>query len=126
MTTPRFTGAANQDNTDRKGLNDFQAPAFAATIALVINPSAKRTLIQPATLTGVVTFSVNVGDAVTPPYVGDKVDFQLVSDGTTRVVTFGTGFAPNGTLSVTTAKYGSISFVFNGTAWIETCRTVTA
>jgi hypothetical protein len=125
-TSARFTGAAGKDNTDRNTFNDYQAPAFAATIALVIKPNASNTLIVPATLTGIVTFSANVGTATTPPYIGDTINMLLVSDGTSRVVTFGTGFLPTGTLSVTTAKYATISFVFNGTGWLETSRAVSA
>ena len=128
-TSARFTngqGPINEgtENTDILRNNQFLTPAFAATIALAVY--ASYTLVQPAVLTGVVTFSVNVGSASTGPYVGDKIDFLLTPDGTSRVVTFGTGFAPNGTISVTTAKFASISFMFNGTSWIETGRTVTA
>lgn len=125
-TSARFSGAKNAENTARQYQNDFQTPAFAATIALVIKRNAAKTLVKPATLTGVVTFTANVGDANNPPYVGDEIDFFLTPDGTTRVVTFGTGFLPVSTLSVTTAKQAFISFEFNGTAWIETARAVNA
>jgi hypothetical protein len=128
-TSARFNsglGAINEgtDNTDRIRSNQFLAPAYATTIAIV--PFAAYTLVQPATLTGVATVTIGVGSATTAPYVGDVITFLLVPDGTTRVVTFGTGTLPNGTLSVTTAKTASISFMFNGTAWQETGRTVTA
>lgn len=112
------------DNTDRIRNNQFLQPAFASTIAL--SPFASKTIVQPAAFTGAVTFTAGVGSATTAPYVGDTIDFILVSDGTSRTATFGTGFAPNGTLAVTTAKYGYISFIFNGTVWQETGRTVTA
>lgn len=123
---PRFSGAKNADNTDRALQNDYQAPAFAATIALKIKRNAAQTIVAPATLTGVVTFSVNVGDANNPPYLGDTILFSLTPDGTTRVVTFGTGFLPTATLSVTTGKFALISFIFNGTAWVEQARSVNA
>jgi hypothetical protein len=128
-TTARYnnnTGVINQgrDNTDRIRNNDFQEPAFAATIA--IKAFASYTLIKPATLTGVVTFSANVGDASNGPFVGDRMEFLFTPDGTSRVVTFGTGFLPTATLSVTTAKQAYIGFVFNGTGWIETGRAVNA
>lgn len=128
-TTARFTNNtgvinAGTDNTDRIRDNQFQTPAYASTVTLAVR--ASFTLVQPAALTGAVTFAINVGSATTGPYVGDVTMLLLVSDGTTRTATFGTGFAPNGTLAVTTAKYASISFMFNGTAWIETGRTVTA
>ena len=125
-TTARFTGAAGKDNTDRRAFNDFQAPAYSATIALAIKPHAANTLIQTAALTGVATITANVGTSTTAPFIGDTLQLMLVSDGTSRVVTFGTGFLPNGTLSVTTAKYAIINFVFNGTGWLENGRTVSA
>lgn len=128
-TLSRFSGLKNDDNTFRVLSGDYQTPAYAATIALVIKPYAHRTIVNPAVLTGVVTFSTVLGTQAADdngPFVGDTIQFLLTPDGTTRVVTFGTGFLPNGTLSVTTAKYATISFIFNGTAWIETGRTVTA
>lgn len=129
MNVPRFTGKPNEENTERAIKRGFLAPAFAATIALAaagFSAINAHHLVVPAVLSGAVTFTAPVGSATTGPYVGDTIEFLLTPDGTTRVVTFGTGFAPNGTLSVTTAKYASISFVFNGTAWIEKGRTVTA
>lgn len=123
---PRFTGAKNTENTYVGFAADYQAPVYAATIALAIKPGAAKTLVQPATLTGAVTFTVNVGDANNAPYVGDRIEFLLVPDGSSRVATFGTGFLPTATLSVTTAKFAMISFIFNGTSWIEEGRSVTA
>jgi hypothetical protein len=128
-TLPRLNGAVNQDNTFSTLMGDYQSPAYAATIALTIKSKASKTIVQPATLTGAVTFTANVGDDTADdvaPYVGDEIIFLLVSDGTTRTATFGTGFLPNGTLAVTTAKFASIRFIFNGASWIEMSRTVTA
>jgi hypothetical protein len=128
-TTARFTnniGAINSgtDNTDRTRNNQYLEPAYAATIALA--PYAAYTLVKPGTLTGALTVTAGVGSAGNPPFIGDILDFLFTPDGTTRVVTFGTGFLPNGTLSVTTAKTANASFMFNGTAWVERGRTVTA
>lgn len=130
-TKPRLTGATNQDNTARLFKNDYQTPAFASSIALAIEGWAAKTIVQPATLTGIVTFTANVadplsGDAANGPFLGDEIEFYLVSDGTSRVVTFSTGFLPTGTLSVTTAKFAKISFKFNGTGWLESGRAVSA
>lgn len=125
-TAARFTGASNSENTSVSFMNDYLAPAYAATIALAIKPTAAKTVIQPAVLTGAVTFTANVGNSTAAPFVGDHIRFYLVSDGTTRTATFGTGFLPTGTLAVTTAKYATIGFEFNGTGWIETGRAVSA
>ena len=124
-TTARFTDSigfidAGKDNTSRILNNQYLTPAYASTIAL--KPYMAYTLVNPAILTGAVTFTATV----VAPFVGDRMTFLLVSDGTTRTATFGTGFLPTGTLAVTTAKNANISFIFNGTAWIETGRAVTA
>ena len=130
-TTSRFPGTsltlANEgaDNTSRQVTNAFITPAYAATIALGTSGVAKL-VVQPAALTGAVTFTAGVGTSTTPPYVGDIITFLLVSDSTTRTATFGTGFLSTGTLAVTTAKYAIIEFMFNGVDWIEAGRSVTA
>jgi len=117
-----------RDHTFRILTGAFQQPAYAATIAVAL--WAARTVVQPAQLTGAVTFTTaSVGDSTADdqgPFVGDEVEFLLVSDSSTRTATFGTGFQPNGTLAVTTGKYAYISFVFNGVVWQEKGRTVTA
>lgn len=128
-TTPRFGGQPNKENTERAIKRGYLAPVYAATIALLAagyDSINAYHLVNPGVLTGAVTFTIPVGTSTTGPMVGDVVEFLLTPDGTSRVATFGTGFAPNGTLSVTTAKYATISFVFNGTAWVEKGRTVTA
>ena len=130
-TTSRFPGnsltLANEqsDNTSRILTNIFLTPAYAATIAIG-TPGAAKIIVQPGTLTGAVTFTAGVGTSSTPPYVGDEMYFMLVSGGTTETATFGTGFQVNGTFAVTTGKYGTIGFIFNGSYWVETARTVTA
>lgn len=126
MTTARFTGAANKDNTERIVKNDYQAPAYAASIALAIKPSCAKTLVVLA-LTGALTLTIGVGTSTTPPYVGDEVTVLAASDGTSRIITFSTGFLPTaGTFSVTTAKHASITFIFNGTGWLEKSRSISA
>lgn len=124
-TTARFTGATGKDNTDRLGFNDYQAPTYASTIAVVVKPYAKHTLLV-LSLTGALTTTINVGTSTTAPFVGDTLRVLATSDGTSRVITFSTGYLPTGTLSVTTAKYAVIDFVFNGTGWLETNRAVSA
>lgn len=121
-TTTRIPTASEKqkDNTDRIRDNEYIAPDYAATIALL--PSKSYTLVNPAALTGAVTFTAGV----TVPQIGDRMDFLLVSDGTTRTATFGTGFLPTGTFAVTTAKHATIGFIFNGTGWLETGRAVSA
>jgi hypoxanthine-guanine phosphoribosyltransferase len=119
-TTSRFTPGPNQDNTFRTVTQDYKTPAFAASIK--ITTTEQDTLVVPAVLTGAVTFTADV----TLPYVGDKMRFLLKSDATGRVATFGTGFSSAGTLTLASSKEGYIDFIFNGAAWVEMGRALTA
>lgn len=125
-TQSRFPGGNNKDNTSRILTNEYQNPLYAATIALIL--VASKTLVQVKQLTGALTMSANVdtGNDDIPPFVGDEVTMLFASDGTNRVVTFGTGFLPTGTLTVTAGKTASAKFIFNGTVWQETGSAVTA
>ena len=125
-TTPRFTGSANQDNTGRTLLMDYQAPAYASSIAIATDVNATNTLVQVAQLTGALTMTIGVGTSTTAPYIGDEVRLMFSADGTNRVVTLGTGFVSSGTLTVTASKFASVSAIFNGTAWQVVSREITA
>lgn len=120
MNTPRFTPGANQDNTLRTATQDYLNPAYAASIAL--KPSQGYTLVNVQQLTGALTVTA----AVVAPFIGDELELLFAADGTNRVVTFGTGFASAGTLTVVATKFGTAKFVFNGTSWIERSRALTA
>lgn len=121
-TTARFTGAKGKDNTSRLEFNDFQTLTTSASIACLVKPNAKYTLFSLAVATATPAITINVGTSTTAPFVGDVVEFQIAADGTTRVITFSTGFLPSGTLSVTASKTITIAFMFNGTAWQERNR----
>lgn len=116
----RFVRGANQDNTLRTATQDALAVAYAATIAIV--PDKCDNLFQIAQLTGAATINATV----TGLYIGDKVRFLFSADGTNRVVTFGTGFASAGTLTITASKKGSAEFMFDGAALVEVSRAATA
>lgn len=128
---PLSTGANpyfKKDNTFRVLTGDFQNPAYAASVALVIN--ASKTIVQILPLTGPLSLSINVGTGTADaaaPFLGDRIEFILASDGTTRTVTWGAGFTPTAaTLVVTTAKFATAQFVFNGTTWLQEGSAVTA
>lgn len=125
-TTARFAGNANEDNTARGIKFGYQAPAYAASIAIATKETDAKTLVNVAQLTGALTLTIGVGTSTTPPHVGDEVRFLFRSDGTNRVVTFGTGFVSSGTLTVTANKFASVLAVFNGTAWQVVSREITA
>ena len=117
--TSRIVPGANQDVTSRVLTNDYQNPAYAATLALV--PLANDTIVNVQQLTGAMTINVTV----TNLYIGDKIHFMFAADSTNRTVTFGTGCASTGTITVTASKYGYVDFMFNGTTLVETGRAAT-
>lgn len=120
--TTRFTPGANQDNTFRTMTQDYKNPAYASTLALV--PNASYTLVLVQQLTGALSITAGVLNA--NAFIGDEMDILFAADASNRVVTFSTGFASAGTLTVVASKFGSIKFIFNGTAWVEVSRALTA
>lgn len=112
------------DKTDRIKTNQYLTPVYAA--AITVKPIEALTLIKPAALTGALTLNLGVGSATTPPYVGDEVKciFESAAGAT---VTYGTGTLPTvATQVIAAGKTATVSFMFNGTAWIETSRSATA
>jgi len=118
--TLRFIAGAGQDNTFRVVTQDAIQPAYATPLAII--PTAQVTLVNPAQLTGALTMTANV----TNLYVGDIVRCMFSADATNRVVTFSTGFASAGTLTVVASKFGFVDFMFNGTVLQEMGRALTA
>ncbi len=98
----------------------IQSPAYGATIAIA--PTVKTTKYFVAQLTGAATINATVTGLVQ----GDVVVLAFSADGTNRTVTFGTNFQSSATLTVTANKYGTASFIFNGTYLVETGRAATA
>lgn len=95
---------------------DVQTPAYGASIA--ITTTAHKTEVIPAQLTGALTLTAVLTNAV----AGDTMDMLFSADTTARVVTFSTGITAGGTLTVPKSSYAGIRFVYNGTAWIEVSR----
>jgi hypothetical protein len=119
--TVRVTPGPGQDITERQSTIDYKSPAYAATINLV--PTKKRTVVQPGVLTGALTLNIGVGSTTAPPFIGDELTVMFLADATGRTVTFGTGTAISAaTLVLGVSKRGSITFVFDGVAWVETGR----
>lgn len=122
-TTQRFGLLPNDDNTGAKMTYDYQNPAYASTQSIITQAGITE-IVMP--LTGACSVTISVGSATTQPYVGDKVQFLFIPDSTNRTVTFSTGFAVTASTIVCTAsKYASVDFVFNGTIWQETARSIT-
>jgi len=117
---PRFAITPNEDNTGRVLTYDYKKPAYASTLS--VKPNAFKTYIEPAVLTGAMT----VNAVTTNAQEYDELVFILLSDTTSRTVTFGTNFKTTGTIAPAISKSATISFVFDGTNWLETGRAVMA
>lgn len=112
-TTPRFGVLKNQDNTGRVLTYAYQAPAFSTPLAITCN--AYETTVKIGTLTGALTLTA----PVTACHLGDKLNLLLTDDGSGRVVTFSTGFASGGNITLGASQKVSIYFVFNGVGWYQ-------
>jgi len=108
------------DNTGRVITHASSKPAYASTVS--ITPNASKTYVQPATLTGAMT--INCVDTLCQEF--DEVTFVLKSDTTSRTVTFGTNFVSAGTIAPAISKSAVISFVYDGTNFVEKGRAVQA
>lgn len=122
-TTPRYSliTARNEDNTGRVVTNEYQAIAYAASVALKLQSA--NTVCKFAQLTGAMTITAET----TRPQIGDELTLLFNADGTARTVTFSTGLSPSAaTLVVAISKQASITFMFDGVSWVETGRAIAA
>ncbi len=121
-TSPRFGTLKNQDNTGRVLTYKYSTPTLAdAGDSVAISPNASKTIYNAAALTHAKTVKVGKVNAK----VCDELIFIFTSDTLTagRVVTFSTNFVVSAsTLTVDASQKATISFIFDGVAWIETSR----
>jgi len=99
-----------------------ESPAYAASIE-VTDQYAVRHVVTPAQLTGALTLNAT---AVTKAIVGDEYVFHFSTDGTQRIVTFGTNFLSSGTVTIPANKTATARGFFNGTAICITGREISA
>jgi hypothetical protein len=99
-----------------------ESPAYAAAIE-VTDQAAKRHVVTPAQLTGALTLNAT---AVTKHLVGDEFVFHFSTDGTQRIVTFGTNFLSSGTVTIPANKTATARGWFNGTSICITGREISA
>ena len=117
----RFGITAGKDNTGRVLTYNYLTPAYSATITITPAIAGKyKTVIKPATLTG--NAEIDITD--TYSVVCDELTFIFTSDGTGRVVTFDNNFIVYGTLTLVASKKGTVTFVYDGTNYVETARTI--
>lgn len=112
--SPRFGTTASGDNTGRVITYGYVAPVYAATYNIV--PKYYETTVKMGTLTGALTLT----SSITQSYAADKLSIVFTADGTNRVVTFSTGFASGGNITVNASTTMTVNFVFNGTTgWVQ-------
>jgi hypothetical protein len=88
-----------------------EQPAYASSIE-VTDQSAKEHLVKPAQLTGALTVDAT---AVTKHKLGDRFVFMFDTDGTQRIVTFGTNILASGTITIPANKTATAVGWFDGT-----------
>lgn len=106
--------------SDSRGGADIQSPAYAATISLTTTRQATRLIV--AQLTGALTINA----VITSALVGDVMDIAFSTDGTQRIVTFGTNIKSSGTLTIPASKWASVRALFDGTFWLLNGREIAA
>lgn len=99
-----------------------ESPAYAAAIE-VTDQSAKRHIVSPEQLTGALTLNAT---AVTKHLVGDEFVFHFSTDGTQRIVTFGTNILSSGTVTIPANKTATARGFFNGTSICISGREISA
>jgi hypothetical protein len=98
----------------------IETPVYAAAIAIT-NVAAKHHIVAPAQLTGSLTLNAT---AVTNHLLGDEFVFHFSTDGTQRVVTFGTNILSSGTVTIPANKTATARGFFNGTSICITGREI--
>ena len=125
---PRFGIVKSDDNTGRVltyKFNNTNDAIGADTVKL--SPNAWETLVVPsATITDSLSYSLR---SLSTSYTGDFLIFSFTnSTGANHKIKFvgaGWQFSSSGSsITLTTAKKARISFMFDGTVWIETGRMV--
>jgi hypothetical protein len=100
----------------------IQTTAYAAAIE-VTDVAAKHHIVAPAQLTGALTLNAT---AVTNHLLGDEFVFHFSTDGTQRVVTFGTNILSSGTITIPANKTATARGFFNGTSICISGREISA
>ena len=100
----------------------IQTTAYAASLE-VVDASAKWHIVAPAQLTGALTLNAT---AVTKHLLGDEFVFHFSTDGTQRVVTFGTNILSSGTVTIPANKTATARGFFNGASICISGREISA
>jgi hypothetical protein len=109
ITLTRFSAVTDNNSLTGKGVKAY-TQVFAATSAWVA-VSAYIQHVCYAQLTGAMTINATVTNLLQ----FDEVVFWFATDGTQRVVTFGTNFLSSGTVTIPASKGAIVKCVFDGT-----------
>lgn len=128
-TTPRTGTGANNDNTFRAMNIKYKVITDAAGLDTVkVNLNAFRTYLKINTLTDSVTLNFT---PTTNSYYGDEVIITVLNSSggkcvkwvSTNIVTAtSTAGGGGGQLYVSASQYATISFIFDGSKWVERGR----
>lgn len=106
--SPLYSGAAE---LNLLGHAKSFTQVYAATSALVLKGGSKEQHVCYAQLTGAMTINATL----TALRQFDIVFFHFATDGTQRIVTFGTGFISSGTLTIAASKDATAWGIYDGT-----------
>lgn len=108
-TLARLNAVTDNNSYEGKGLK-ATLQAYASTSAWVGIP-AQLNIVYYATLTGAMTINATV----TGMLESTEVIFVFDTDGTQRIVTFGTNFLSSGTVTIPASKGAVVRGIFDGT-----------
>lgn len=108
-TLTQFSAAADNNSYESKGIKAY-TQAYASTSAWVAVDAHKQHVCY-AQLTGAMTINATL----TALKQFSEVVFHFGTDGTQRIVTFGTGFKSSGTVTIPASKGALVIAIYNGT-----------
>jgi hypothetical protein len=109
-TLTRLSGGTENNSYAVQGLIAY-TQAYASTSAWVAKDAQTQNVCY-AQLTGAMTINATV----TSLQQFQEVNFFFDTDGTQRIVTFGTGFLSSGTVTIPANKGAIVKGIFDGTA----------
>lgn len=119
-TLTRFSAVTDNNSFEGKGIKSY-TEAYGATSAWVARDFHVQHVCY-AQLTGAMTINATL----TALQQFAEVVFHFGTDGTQRIVTFGTGFKSSGTVTIPASKGAVVRAIYNGTDLVVTTREIWA
>lgn len=104
----KFNNPAEDNSFEGRGILSYLVD-YAATIALVLKAAGLQHVCIKQ-LTGAVTINATL----TNLKQFDEIVFYFTTDGTQRIVTFGTGFLSSGTVTIPASKGATVRAIYDG------------